>query len=104
MRRSKGWFYIQAKNFNLFLVGKWFLKFLSPVLLAFKLQKFLILIIVCLLALDFTVLVRIWLCWLHRLHLLKMHRLAHTNIIKVFTRKHLGSVALKDVVAWGAGR
>ena len=30
-----------------------------------------------------------------------MHRLAYTNIIKVFTRKHLGSVALKDVVAWG---
>ena len=27
-----------------------------------------------------------------------MHRLAYTNIIKVFTRKHLGSVALKDVV------
>ena len=36
-----------------------------------------------------------------------MHRLAYTNIIKVFTRKHLGSVALKDVVVCvggGAGR
>lgn len=34
-----------------------------------------------------------------------MHRLAYTNIIKVFTRKHLGSVALKDVVVcWGGGR
>lgn len=33
-----------------------------------------------------------------------MHRLAYTNIIKVFTRKHLGSVALKDVVVcWGGG-
>lgn len=32
-----------------------------------------------------------------------MHRLAYTNIIKVFTRKHLGSVALKDVVG-GGGR
>lgn len=32
-----------------------------------------------------------------------MHRLAYANIIKVFTRKHLGSVALKDVVAWGGG-
>ena len=53
LRRSKGCFYIHAKNFNLFLVGKWFLKLLSPVLLAFKLQEFLILIIVCLLALDF---------------------------------------------------
>ena len=30
-----------------------------------------------------------------------MHRLAYTNIIKVFTRKHLGSVALKDVVGGG---
>lgn len=33
-----------------------------------------------------------------------MHRLAYTNIIKVFTRKHLGSVALKDVVGGGEGR
>ena len=32
-----------------------------------------------------------------------MHRLAYTNIIKVFTRKHLGSVALKDVVVGGVG-
>jgi len=32
-----------------------------------------------------------------------MHRLAYTNIIKVFTRKHLGSFALKDVVVGGGG-
>ena len=32
-----------------------------------------------------------------------MHRLAYTNIIKVFTRKHLGSVALKDVVVCVSG-
>ena len=34
-------------------------------------------------------------------YVLKMHRLPYTNIIKLFTRKHLGSIARKDVVAWG---
>lgn len=33
------WFCFQTENFNLFLVGKQFLKFLNPVLLAFKLVE-----------------------------------------------------------------
>ena len=39
LKRSKDWLCFQVENFNPLLMGKHYLKFLNPILLAFKLAE-----------------------------------------------------------------